>query len=484
MLPELLDHLKAVVGPKGFLDDPADMAPYLSEWRGRFTGRAQAVVRPATTAEVAEVVRRCVEAGQAMVPQGGNTSLVGGSIPFDTGTEIILSLGRMNRIRELDALNHTITVEAGCVLQAVQEAAAEAERLLPLSFGAEGTCQIGGCIATNAGGTMTVRYGNTRDLVLGLEVVLPDGRIWNGLRRLRKDNTGYDLKHLFIGAEGTLGIITAAVLKLVPRPKQTETAFVAVKDPAAAIALLADMREATGDAVAAFELIPRQGIDFALSHVQGVVDPLSERHDWYVLVEASAGTRSESFRALFESGLEKCFEAGLVPDAVIAESTTQQRAFWFIREAIVEAQKYEGGSLKNDVSVPVSRVADFIAAATEAVVVRIPGIRVVPFGHVGDGNIHFNLNQPVGADTAAFMARWDEIQTVVNDIVCGMDGSISAEHGIGRIKCHELARVKAPLDVELMNVIKAAFDPRGLMNPGKLVPRGAGGVVATQKTSG
>ena len=428
------------------------------------------MVRPANTEEVAEVVRLCHEAGQAIVPQGGNTSLVGGSIPFETGSEIILSLGRMNRIRELDPLNHTVTAEAGCVLQTLQEAAAEADRLLPLSFGAEGTCQIGGCLSTNAGGSMTVRYGNTRDLVLGIEAVLPDGRVWNGLRRLRKDNTGYDLKHLFIGAEGTLGIITAAVLKLFPRPKQIETAFAAVPDPASAIALLAAMREATGDAVTAFELIPRLGIDFALRHVQGVIDPLSETHDWYVLLEASAGTRSEGFRALFESGLEQGFEAGMILDAVLAESSSQQRAFWFIREAIVEAQKYEGGSLKNDVSVPVSRVADFIAAASEAVCVRIPGIRPVPFGHVGDGNIHFNLSQPEGADTAGFMARWDEIQTAVNDIVVGLDGSVSAEHGIGRIKREELVRVKSPLDIELMRTIKTAFDPKGIMNPGKLVP--------------
>ncbi len=470
MTRALIDQLKAVVGPKGIVEDAADCAPYLSEWRGRFTGKALAVIRPANTAEVAEVVRLCHQAGQAIVPQGGNTSLVGGSIPFETGSEIILSLSRMNRIRELDALNHTITLEAGCVLHAAQEAAAGSDRLLPLSFGAEGTCQIGGCISTNAGGTMTVRYGNTRDLVLGLEVVLPDGQIWNGLRRLRKDNTGYDLKHLFIGAEGTLGVITAAVLKLFPRPKQTETAFAAVPDPAAAIALLATMREATGDAVTAFELIPRIGIDFALRHVQGVVDPFTERYDWHVLLETSAGTRSDDFRALFEAGLERSFETGIILDAVIAESTTQQRAFWFIREAIVEAQKFEGCSLKNDISVPVSRVADFIADATEAVTALIPGVRPVPFGHVGDGNIHFNMNQPEGADTAGFMARWDDVQRAVNDIVCALNGSISAEHGIGRIKRAELARVKAPAELALMRAIKAAFDPKGIMNPGKLLP--------------
>ena len=470
MTSQLLDRIRALVGPKGFLTDPADTAPYLAEWRGRFVGKAAAVVRPASTEEVAEVVRLCAEAGQSIVPQGGNTSLVGGSIPFETGSEIVLNLSRMNRIRDLDALNYTITLEAGCVLQKAQEAAAEADRLLPLSFGAEGTCQIGGCLATNAGGTMTLRYGNTRELVLGIEAVLPDGRIWNGLRRLRKNNTGYDLKHLFIGAEGTLGIITAAVLKLVPKPKQVETAFAAVPDPAAAIALLAGLREATGDALTAFELIPRRGLDFALRHVQGVVDPLAEPHDWYVLLEASAASRSDGFRALFEAGLEKGFEDGLILDAVLAESTTQQRAFWFVREAIVEAQKYEGGSLKNDISVPVSRVADFITAATAAVETLIPGIRPVAFGHVGDGNIHFNLNQPEGADTAAFMARWDEVQEAVNNVVLAFDGSISAEHGIGRIKRQELARVKSRVELDLMRAIKAAFDPKNIMNPDKLLP--------------
>ncbi len=470
MLPEFLDHLKTIVGPRGFIDTPEEAAPYLTEARGRFVGRCRAVVRPATTAEVAGVVRLCAEAGQPIVPQGGNTGLVGGSIPFETGDEIVLNLGRLNRIRELDALNHTITVEAGCILQTVQQAALDADRLLPLSYGAEGSCQIGGCLATNAGGTMTLRYGNTRELVLGIEVVLPDGRIWDGLRRLRKNNTGYDLKHLFIGAEGTLGIITAAVLKLVPRPRQIETAFVAVPDPAAAIALLAELREATGDALTAFELIPRRGLEFAHRHVAGVTDPLVDPHAWYVLVEASAGTGEGTLRALFEAGLARGLESGLVLDAAIAENTRQRQAFWLIREALVEAQKYEGGSLKNDVSVPVSRVADFIAEATRAVEACIPGIRPVPFGHVGDGNIHFNLNQPEGADTAGFMARWDDIQTLVNDIVCRLDGSISAEHGIGRIKRQELARVKSPVELDLMRAVKTALDPQGLMNPGKVLP--------------
>jgi FAD/FMN-containing dehydrogenase len=317
---------------------------------------------------------------------------------------------------------------------------------------------------------MTLRYGNTRDLVLGVEVVLPDGRVWDGLRRLRKNNTGYDLKHLFIGAEGTLGIITAAVLKLVPRPRQVETAFVAVPDPTAAIALLADLREATGDALCAFELIPRRGLDFARRHVTGVVDPLADVHAWYVLVEAGAGTGEGALRTLFEDGLARGLESELVLDAVIAENSKQRQAFWLIREALVEAQKYEGGSLKNDVSVPVSRVADFITEATRAVEALIPGIRAVPFGHVGDGNIHFNLNQPEGADTAAFMARWDEIQTLVNDIVGRLDGSISAEHGIGRIKRQELARVKSPVELDLMRAVKAALDPKGIMNPNKLLP--------------
>ncbi|MGF7208775.1 FAD/FMN-containing dehydrogenase [Skermanella aerolata] len=467
--PALLDRLRAIVGPSGHIDDPADMESYVAEWRGRYRGATPLVLRPASTQELSDVMRACAEAGVPVVPQGGNTGLVGGSIPSADNSEVLISLSRMNKIREMDPLNYTVTVEAGCVLQTLQQAAADVDRLFPLSLGAEGTCQIGGNISANAGGTMTLRYGNTRDLVLGLEVVLPDGRIWNGMRRLRKNNTGYDLKHLFIGAEGTLGFITAAVLKLFPRPKQVETGFLAVRDPDAAIELLASLRSASGDSLSAFELMPRIALDFALKHVAGTIDPLSEPFPWYVLLELSTGTGGDAFRETIEAALGEAMEAGLVQDATLASSEAQAKQLWFIREAIVEAQKYEGGSIKHDISIPVSCVGSFIAQATEAVERTIPGARPVPFGHVGDGNIHFNVNQPVDADTEAYLAQWDKLNEVVHDIVLSMDGSISAEHGIGTFKREELQRVKSPVELDLMRRIKATLDPQGLMNPGKVL---------------
>jgi FAD/FMN-containing dehydrogenase len=467
--PALLDRLRAIVGPSGHIDDPADMEPYVAEWRGRYRGATPLVLRPASTQELSDLMRTCAEAGVPVVPQGGNTGLVGGSIPSADNSEVLISLSRMNKIREMDPLNYTVTVEAGCVLQTLQQAAADVDRLFPLSLGAEGTCQIGGNISANAGGTMTLRYGNTRDLVLGLEVVLPDGQIWNGMRRLRKNNTGYDLKHLFIGAEGTLGFITAAVLKLFPRPKQVETGFLAVRDPDAAIELLASLRSASGDSLSAFELMPRIALDFALKHVAGTIDPLSEPFPWYVLLELSTGTGGDAFRETIEEALGEAMEAGLVQDATLASSEAQAKQLWFIREAIVEAQKYEGGSIKHDISIPVSCVGSFIAQATEAVERTIPGARPVPFGHVGDGNIHFNVNQPVDADTEAYLAQWDKLNEVVHDIVLSMDGSISAEHGIGTFKREELQRVKSPVELDLMRRIKATLDPQGLMNPGKVL---------------
>ncbi len=465
-----LDRIRAVVGPAGIITGPEDMAPYLAECRGRFKGNSPAVVRPASTEEVAAVVGLCAEAGIPIVPQGGNTSLVGGSIPYEEGRELLLSLSRMNRIRSVDPLNYTMTAEAGVILKTAQEAAKDHDRLLPMSLGAEGSCQVGGLISTNAGGINVLRYGNMRDLVLGLEVVLADGRVWNGLRALRKNNTGYDLKQLFIGAEGTLGIVTAAVLKLYPRPRQAETAFVAVPSPAAAIELLARLREASGDSVAAFELMSRRCLEFALKHVAGTIDPLSEPSPWYVLTELTAGTRSDAFRESLEAALGAAFEAELATDATLAQSETQANQLWFIREAIVEAQKHEGGSIKNDVSVPVSRVAEFLERATAAVEAACPGIRVTPFGHVGDGNIHFNLSQPEGADTAAYMARWEEITHVVNEVILALDGSISAEHGVGRFKKDEMPAIKGPVEFDLLRTVKAALDPRGLLNPGKMLP--------------
>lgn len=469
-LADALDRIRAAVGPAGMLTDDGDMAPYLAEWRGRFKGKAPAVVRPASTDEVAEVVRICRAAQIPLVPQGGNTSLVGGSIPYEEGREIVLSLSRMNKIRHIDTLDYSMTVDAGVVLKTAQQVAADADRLLPMSLGAEGTCQIGGLISTNAGGMAVLRYGVMRDLVLGLEVVLPDGRIWNGLRSLRKNNTGYDLKHLFIGAEGTLGIVTGAVLKLFPRPRQVETALVAVPSPAAAIELLARLRTASGDAVTAFELMSDVCIDFALKHVTGAVNPLSSPTPWCVLVELSAGTRSDSFRESFEEALGAAFEDELATDAVLCESESQAGQLWLLREAIVEAQKFEGGSIKNDVSVAVSRVAEFIERAVAAVETACPGIRPTIFGHVGDGNIHFNLSQPEGADTAAYLARWDEICDVVNDVILDMDGSISAEHGVGRFKKDEMPKIKSAVEFDLLKRIKTAIDPEGLCNPGKMLP--------------
>ena len=465
----VLDGIKAVVGAKGWSDDPAAVDPLLVDWRRRYRGRTPLLVRPASTAEVAEVVRQCATARVPIVPQGGNTSLCGGSIPSERGEEILLSLSRLNRVRAIDAANYAITVEAGCILAQVQEAASQADRLFPLSLAAEGTCQIGGNLSTNAGGITVLRYGNARDLVLGLEVVLPDGQIWDGLRGLRKDNTGYDLKQLFLGAEGTLGIITAAVLKLFPKPIERVTAFVAVNDLAAAVELLGRCRAASGDAVTSFELLPRTGIDLGKRYIAGVVEPLAERRDYYVLIELTAAVADSGLRATLESVLERALEDGLVADATVAESVEQAQRLWFVREAIVELQKFAGASIKHDVSLPVSRVPEFLPRAIAAVAQAQPGIRWVPFGHVGDGNIHFNLYQPEEMDGGAFLARQAEMNRIVHDIVAELGGSFSAEHGIGRLRRDDMARYKPPVELELMRRIKQAIDPANIMNPGKVV---------------
>ena len=466
---DFLGKIEAIVGGAGLITDAEAMAPHLNELRGRFQGYAQCIVRPASTAEVAEVVRLCAEAGTAIVPQGGNTGLVAGGIPFEDGRAVVINLGRMNNIRALDTANDTITVEAGCILHDVQQAAAAAGRLFPVSLGAEGSCQIGGNISTNAGGIQVLRYGNMREQVLGLEVVLPDGRVWDGLRALRKDNTGYDLKQLFIGGEGTLGVITAAVLRLHPRPRERASAFAAVRDLDAAVDLLGRMRSAVGDAVTSFELFPRLGIDLALARVPGTQDPLAGRYDWYVLVEITSGGGGD-LQGSLEITLAAALEDGLVPDATIAANQAQAESFWRLREIMVEAQKSVGGSIKHDIAVPVSAVPAFIARASAAVTALIPGIRPVPFGHLGDGNIHFNLTQPEGADKAAYLARWEEVNRVVHDIVAEFSGSISAEHGIGRMKVEENRHYKSAVEIELMQKVKAALDPQGIMNPGKVVP--------------
>jgi D-lactate dehydrogenase (cytochrome) len=462
-----IQRLADLLGPAGLIADPAGMAPYLEEERGLYHGKARLVARPASTAELAELVRICAESGIAIVPQGGNTGLCGGASPSEG--QIVVSLSRLNKIRAVDPVNFTMTVEAGVVLQTVQAAAAAVDCLFPVSLGAEGSCQIGGNISTNAGGTGVLRYGNTREQVLGLEVVLPDGRVWDGLKALRKDNTGYDLKQLFIGGEGTLGIITAAVLKMYPRARDQQTAFCALADLPAALKVLSRARTATGDQVTGFELVPRIGLTMGCALVPGVSDPFAEPHQWYALIELSSSRPDAGLQEMLEHLLGEAIEAGEVLDAVVANSLEQRKALWKIREGIPEAQKKAGGSIKHDVSVPVAGVPLFIERASRAVEAAMAGVRVVPFGHVGDGNIHFNLSQPVDADKQAFLDRWAEMNRIVHDIVVEMQGSISAEHGIGRLKKDELAHYKSPVELDLMRRIKQALDPNGLMNPGNIL---------------
>jgi FAD/FMN-containing dehydrogenase len=459
-------RLKAVVGPKGIAEG-ADAEPYFHEQRGLYRGAALAVLRPASTDEVAKLVAICAAAHLPIYPQGGNTGLSGGAVAAKNG--ILVNLGRMNRIRALDALNFTITAEAGCILADLQRAAEAADRLFPLSLGAEGSCQIGGNLSTNAGGINVLRYGNARELALGLEVVLADGRVWNGLRGLRKSNTGYDLKQLFIGAEGTLGIITAATLKLFPRPREVETALVGLKRVEDVMELFARARAASGDQLTGFELIPRIGLDNILQYGEGFREPLAGKHPWYALLEISTSRTDAQLRQALEALLAAAMEADLVQDGTIAESETQRRELWRIRAALAEQQEKLGGSIKHDVSVPVSKVAEFIVRASAAVRERLPGIRPYPFGHVGDGNIHFNLTQPPGADKAVYLKRWAEFNRIVHDIVVTLGGSISAEHGIGLVRRDELAHYAAPLELEMMRKVKAALDPDGIMNPGKVL---------------
>jgi FAD/FMN-containing dehydrogenase len=465
----VLERLKAAVGPKGYTTDPDEIAPLCQSWRDNWRGWVPMVVRPANTAEVAAVVAICAETGTPMVPQGGNTGLTGGSQPHDTGAEIILSTTRMNRVREIDTVNNTMTVDAGCILASLQDAASDADRLFPLSLAAEGSCQIGGNLSTNAGGTQVLRYGNARNLVLGLEVVLPDGRIWDGLRGLRKDNTGYDLKQLFIGAEGTLGIITAAVLKLFPKPTEIQTALVAVPDPAASLSLLSRATEAVGEQVTAFELIQRQAIDFVLSNVPGVPDPLEQSYPWYVLMEISGQGPPDSLRDTVEGLLGGGLEDGEVLDAVLAADRAQGQALWKIRESIPEAQNHEGQSVKHDVSVPLSRIAEFIERADQALAAAYPGVRCVAFGHIGDGNIHYNPAQPLGERGADFAKEYGAVNRIVHDLISELNGSISAEHGLGRLRRDEARRYKSDVEMDLMQTLKDALDPTNIMNPGKVV---------------
>jgi len=464
--PDLIARFAAIVGERYAVTDPAEIAPYLTEERGLYHGRSPLVLRPGNVAEIAAILKIANETRTAIVPQGGNTGLVGGQTPHRG--EILISLRRLDRIREVDPTSNTMTCEAGVVLIKAQEAAAAAGRLFPLSLGAEGSCTIGGNLSTNAGGTGALAYGVARELVLGLEVVLADGRILNNLRKLKKDNTGYDLRHLFIGAEGTLGIITAAVLKLFPRPRAVETAFIGVPSPRAALALLNLAEERAGGMVTGFELIPRIALEFAVKHAPTCRDPLAGSHAWYVLLELSSQAR-DGLRVQIEEILAAGAERTLVEDATIATSLEQTNAFWLLRHHIADTQKYEGGSIKHDVSVPVNAVPDFIAEATAVVEAMIPGCRPVPFGHLGDGNIHYNVSQPIGANRAAFLARWDEINDAVFAVVARLGGSISAEHGIGIMKRELLPSVKDPVAFELMRSFKRLLDPNGILNPGKVL---------------
>ena len=466
----VIAQLKGIVGAAGYIDTPADIAPYCTSWRDDWRGSTPLVLRPKDTQEVADIVRSCAAAGVAIVPQGGNTGVTGGSQPHDTGSEIVVSTSRMKTIRALDPVDDTITVEAGVVLKDIQTAAAGAGRLFPLSLGAEGSCQIGGNISTNAGGVQVLRYGNTRSLVLGLEVVLPDGRIWDGLKSLRKDNTGYDLKQLFIGAEGTLGIITAAVLRLFPRPTASETAWIALADPAAAVGLLAQLRAALGDAISACELIGRSTIDILLAGVPGHDDPMAEPHPWYVLLDVTSQGPPGSLHGPLSDALAAAHEAGLIRDALIAASGVQAAKLWKMREDIVEAQRAAGGVIAHDVSVPTSRIPELIARADAALMAAYPNVRLNAFGHVGDGNIHYNPARPLDWDWPRFAAERAAINRMVHDIIADLDGSISAEHGVGRSRLKELAHYKSAIELDMMRALKRALDPHDLMNPGKVVP--------------
>lgn len=464
----LVARFQAIVGEKYALTDPGDVEPYLIEQRDLWHGRALCVLRPGSTAEVSAIMKLCHETNTPVVPQGGNTGLVGGQVPDESGTQVILSLNRMDRVREIDTASNTMTVEAGLQLIKVQEAADGADRLFPLSLASEGSCTIGGNLSTNAGGTAVITYGNARDLVTGLEVVLADGRVMSTLSKLKKDNTGYDLKHLFMGSEGTLGIITAAVVKLYPKPRSRETAMVGLADPHKATAFLTLAQEMAGSDVKTFELMPRIGIEFMLKHCSGTREPMGSTHQWYVLIELASQLESGLSETML-SLLERAADKGLIEDAVVAASIEHRRYFWRVRELLAEAPKYEGGSIKHDICVPVSKVAEFLDEAFVVCAKMVPDSRLVAFGHLGDGNMHTNLTQPVGADKEEFLAKWIEVNAAVHAIVAKHQGSISAEHGIGVLKRDLLPGVKDPVAMDVMRALKKSLDPRGLLNPGKVL---------------
>ena len=464
-----LGQLIALVGANVIRSAPDELAPFLTDHRQLFRGKALALARPQDAGQVAKILGYCNAQRIAVVPQGGNTSYCGGATPDESGTQLLLSLAGMNRIRRVDPLDFSLTAEAGCLLADVQRAAQDIERLFPLSLGSEGSCQIGGNLSTNAGGTQVLRYGMMRDLVLGLEVVLADGRVLSTLSTLRKDNTGYDIKNLFLGAEGTLGVITAASLKLFPTPRETATAFVAVDDVTAAIALLAWLREASGDQVSSFELIPQIAVDLTTRHVPGVRSPLGTVAPYFVLIELTSSRPDGGLTALLERELAGALERATIADAVIAQNEREREALWRLRESIPEAQRRDGASLKHDISVPVSSLALFHDRASAWVAEHVPEGVLVAYGHVGDGNLHFNINQRKGTSPDALRAREAFIKRAIHDLVREFAGSISAEHGIGRLKVDELSRYAPSVELDMMRTIKRAFDPRGIMNPGKVL---------------
>lgn len=470
-LGRLCNNVGQTDGRKGmsFLAEAEAMKPYLCEWRGSYHGEAAAVVFPSCTQDVIRLVELAREKNAHLVPQGGNTGLVGGQIAFDKERAIVVSLERMNRILHIDKKNNTLSCEAGCLLADVRAQAEAKNRLFPLSLASEGSCRIGGLLSTNAGGCGVLRYGSAGDLLLGLEVVLADGSVWDGLRSLRKDNTGYDLKRLFVGAEGTLGIITRAVLRLYPRPRSKTCAFVAIASPAAALSLLRDSEDKRGGEFSAFELIPRLALEMVLRHIPSARRPMALHAPWYVLIELSSACGQEEANRMLEEFLEENFTQNTVLDGVVAINSVQEAAFWLLRESISEAQKLEGESIKHDVSVAVSRIPEFLMRASQAVEVALEGVRVVAFGHVGDGNIHFNLSQPKNMEKKAFQGEAERLTRIVYDLVGDMNGSISAEHGIGIAKLGENSRWKSKVEIGLMRTLKEALDPRGVFNPGKLV---------------
>ena len=463
-----LQKLKNTLGPKGWIEDKEIIEPYLLEERGLFRGESSLLLKPKNTEEVSKILKLCNKYNIKIVPQGGRTGLCGGTIPSENGQEIMLSLERMNKIKDLNEANFTITVDAGCILNNIQNIADEKNFLFPLSLASEGSCTIGGNLSTNAGGINVLRYGMARDLVLGIEVVLANGEIWSNLTSLRKDNRGYDLKQLFIGSEGTLGIITSAVLKLFPAPRNIETALFAIPNTDAAIELLGLARNASADLLNAYELVSRIGMEMVIKHIPGAKEPIKDKYEWYVLIEFSSSSKN-NLRQQMEDLFELALNKKIVLDGVIAESTQQRKELWVLRDGLNEAQKPEGGSIKHDISVPINNVSKFIDSASKCVKKFIPSSRVVAFGHIGDGNIHFNISQPLKQDKNEFLNKWNDVNKLVFDIVESLNGSFSAEHGIGKLKRKELQTYNPKIEIDLMKSIKSTFDPNNILNPGKVL---------------